>query len=133
MQSLIRALLLMLCLSVVSTAQAQVLGSYEKYIELKPFVTNFGEVRAGPLRFVKAEITLQLADDGSHLDVEKHTAHIRNDLIFLLNEQQESDLATIEAQAVLAQKALRTVQAIMVAETGKPHVEDLFFTSLVIQ
>ncbi|KAA0876178.1 flagellar basal body-associated FliL family protein [Nitrincola tapanii] len=112
---------------------AQSITEYANYVELKSFVTNFGEVQRGPLRFVKAEITLQIAPNGSRHDVDAHMAHIRNDLNFLLNEQMEEDLASVEAQAVLAQKALRVVQDILIAETGSAQVDDLFFTSLVIQ
>lgn len=103
------------------------------YVELEAFVTNFGEVQSGPLRFLKADVTLHIAEGGNRIDLEKHKAQIRNDLIFLFKSQKEADLATVEAQTVLAQRALQIVQEAMVAETGHPQVDDLFFTSLVIQ
>ena len=103
------------------------------YVELEAFVTNFGEVQSGPLRFLKADVTLHIAEGGNRIDLEKHKAQIRNDLIFLFKSQKESDLATVEAQTVLAQRALQIVQEAMVKETGHPQVDDLFFTSLVIQ
>lgn len=107
--------------------------SYTNYIEMKAFVTNFGEVETGPLRFMKAEVTLQTNTESNRLDIEKHMSHVRNDLIFLFKSQNEANLATIEAQNVLATKALEVVQTIYQQETGLPQVEDLFFTSLVIQ
>ncbi|TVQ68402.1 MAG: flagellar basal body-associated protein FliL [Oceanospirillales bacterium] len=103
------------------------------YVELEAFVTNFGEVQSGPLRFLKADVTLHIAEGGNRIDLEKHKAQIRNDLIFLFKSQKEADLATVEAQTVLAQRALQIVQQAMVKETGHPQVDDLFFTSLVIQ
>lgn len=103
------------------------------YVELEAFVTNFGEVQSGPLRFLKADVTLHIAEGGNRIDLEKHKAQIRNDLIFLFKSQKEADLATVEAQTVLAQRALQIVQEAMVKETGHPQVDDLFFTSLVIQ
>jgi len=103
------------------------------YVELEAFVTNFGEVQSGPLRFLKADVTLHIAEGGNRIDLEKHKAQIRNDLIFLFKSQKEADLATVEAQTVLAQRALEIVQQAMVKETGHPQVDDLFFTSLVIQ
>lgn len=119
-----------LLLAPLSGVQAE---GYLNYVELQPFVTNFGEVPSGPLRFLKADVTLHMAEGGSRIDIEKHKAQIRNDLIFLFKSQKESDLATVEAQTLLAQRALRIVQEAMVEETGHPHVDDLFFTSLVIQ
>lgn len=103
------------------------------YVELQAFVTNFGEVESGPLRFMKAEVTLHVAEGGNRIDIEKHKAQVRNDLIFLFKSQKESDVATVEAQTVLAQRALQVVQDALRAETGHPQVDDLFFTSLVIQ
>ncbi|WP_225307495.1 flagellar basal body-associated FliL family protein [Nitrincola iocasae] len=128
----IKRVLLMLVLVIMPPSLVQS-EEYLNYIELESFVTNFGEVPSGPLRFMKADVTLHLADGGSRIDVEKHQAHIRNDLIFLFMEQKEPDLATVEAQTLLAQKALRIVQQILVDETDHPQVDDLFFTSLVIQ
>lgn len=128
----IKRVLLMLVLVILPPSLVQS-EEYLNYIELQSFVTNFGEVQTGPLRFMKADVTLHLADGGSRIDVEKHKAHIRNDLIFLFKQQKEPDLATVEAQTLLAQKALRAVQQVLVDETGHPQVDDLFFTSLVIQ
>lgn len=130
----IHFLFLIFCLVLLakSTGVAAQQPDYLNYIELKSFVTNFGS-NTGPMRFMKAEVTLQLAENGSHSDVSNHIPQIRNDLVFLFNEQQESDLATIEAQAILAQRALIVVQTLMIEETGRPQVNDLFFTSLVIQ
>ncbi|MCD8513020.1 MAG: flagellar basal body-associated FliL family protein [Nitrincola sp.] len=122
--------ILVLLLLPMFGAQAQV---NNPYVELEAFVTNFGEVQTGPLRFLKAEVTLHIAEGGNRIDLEKHKAQIRNDLIFLFKSQRESDLATVEAQTVLAQRALRIVQEAMTKETGHPQVDDLFFTSLVIQ
>ena len=124
------ASILVLLLLPMFNVQAQV---NNPYVELDAFVTNFGEVQTGPLRFLKAEVTLHIAEGGNRIDLEKHKAQIRNDLIFLFKSQRESDLATVEAQTVLAQRALRIVQEAMTKETGHPQVDDLFFTSLVIQ
>ncbi|MFN3882169.1 MAG: flagellar basal body-associated protein FliL [Nitrincola lacisaponensis] len=132
MNVLTKRVLLMLVLVVFPPSWVQA-EEYLNYIELQSFVTNFGEVQTGPLRFMKADVTLHLAPGGSRIDVEKHKAHIRNDLIFLFKAQKEADLATVEAQMLLAQRALRVVQQVLVDETGHPHVDDLFFTSLVIQ
>jgi len=124
---LLLGLALILC---VGQVQAQ---EYPGYVELKSFTTNFGQVQSGPLRFVKAEVTLQVAENGSRLDVDKHLPHIRNELVFLFLEQGERDLSTIESQSLLAQKALNSVQRLLIEETGAPQVSDLFFTSLVAQ
>jgi flagellar FliL protein len=106
-------------------------SGYVGYIELKPFVANFGG--QGPLRFVKCEITLQVDSEGGHHAVNYHLPSIRNDIVFLLSAQDEAELSSVEAQAALAKEALAQVQAMLQAEEGEPFVTDLFFTSLVMQ
>jgi len=104
---------------------------YVNYIQLKPFIANFGE--KGKLRFLKCEITIQVNSESAHHAVNAHMAHIRNDLVFLLTDQTEATLKTVEAQQTLAKEALKKVQDLLVEEEGEAFVNDLFFTSLVIQ
>jgi flagellar FliL protein len=106
-------------------------SGYVGYIELKPFVANFGG--AGPLRFIKCEITLQVGSEDGHHAVNYHLPSIRNDIVFLLSAQDETALSSVEAQAALAKEALAQVQAMLREEEGAPLVTELFFTSLVIQ
>ncbi len=104
---------------------------YVNYIELKPFVTNFGGV--GKTRFLKCEVTIQVSSESAHHAVNFHMAHIRNDLVFLLSSQKDETVGTVEAQQALAKKALKKVQDILVEEEGEGFVSDLFFTSFVVQ
>jgi flagellar FliL protein len=104
---------------------------YINYIELKPFVTNYGG--PGKVRFLKAEVTIQVDDPAAHHAVNAHMAHIRNDLVFLFSAVQEDQVGSVAAQQVLAEQALHAVQQLLQTETGQPHVSDLFFTSFVTQ
>lgn len=105
--------------------------AYISYIELKPFVTNFGG--PGPVRFLKAEVTIQVDSQDAHHAVNAHEAHIRNDLVFLFSGLKEEDVGSVAAQQVLAERALQAVQQLMKEETGQTQVSDLFFTSFVTQ
>ena len=106
-------------------------ADYVAYIELKPFVTNFDG--GDKLRFLKAEITIQVDQEVANHYINAHKAQIRNDLLFLFAEQTEQDVKGVAAQGILAGKALDVVQKAMIAETGGPQASDLFFTSFVIQ
>ncbi len=106
-------------------------STYVGYIELKPFVANFGG--KGPLRFVSCEITIEVGSENAHHAVNYHMANIRSDIVFLLSGQNEAALTTVESQKTLANEALALVQALLVEEEGEALVTDLFFTSLVIQ
>lgn len=104
---------------------------YINYIELKPFVANFGT--GAKLRFVKCEITIQVSSEAAHHAVNMHMPHIRNDIVFLLSGQSVESMKTIEAQRTLAQQALKQTQALLIQEEGQAYVSDLFFTSFVMQ
>ena len=106
-------------------------GGYVGYVELKPFVTNYGS--ASNVRYLKAEVTLQVDSEAAHHAVNAHRAQIRNDLVFLFSAQSEDSLGTVAAQELLAGKALKVVQDMLIEEEGEPFVSDLFFTSFVTQ
>lgn len=112
--------------------EAPVKTDYVNYIELKPFVTNFGSPE-GKVRFVKCEISIQVTSEAAHHAVNFHMAQIRNDIVFLLTGQSEEQVTGIEAQSELAKKALKLVQNVLVEEEGEAFVSDLFFTSFVAQ
>jgi len=112
-------------------AEEKTAEDYINYIELKPFVTNFGG--PGPIRFLKAEVTIQVETQDAHHAVNAHKAHIRNDLVFLFSGVKEEDIGSVAAQQVLAERALHAVQQLLREETGQTHVADLFFTSFVTQ
>jgi len=117
--------------STAATAEGEEGTAYVGYIELKPFVTNFDG--GDRLRFLKAEVTVQVDQEIAHHYINSHKAQIRNDLLFLFAEQTEQDVKGVAAQTTLAGKALDVVQKAMIAETGEPQAADLFFTSFVIQ
>lgn len=114
-----------------AVAEGESEAAYVGYIELKPFVTNFDG--GDRLRFLKAEVTLQVDEEIANHYINSHKAQIRNDLLFLFAEQTEKDVKGVAAQTTLAGKALDVVQKAMIAETGEPQASDLFFTSFVIQ
>ncbi|WP_051560036.1 flagellar basal body-associated FliL family protein [Marinobacterium jannaschii] len=131
LKRLIALLIFALMLQPAWAEEASVPDDYVNYIELKPFVANFGG--PGKSRFVKCEVTIQVSTPAAHHAVNYHMAQIRNDIVFLLSDQTEESLKTVKAQQTLAQKALKIVQDVLVMEEGEAFVSDLFFTSFVTQ
>ncbi|MFW1678037.1 flagellar basal body-associated FliL family protein [Pontibacter sp. JAM-7] len=123
--------LMLSLLPVTAMAEAQPDSDYVSYIELKPFITNFGG--PGKTRFLKCEISIQVGSPDAHHAVNHHMANIRNDLVFLLSAQTEDSVNTVEAQQQLSRKALSKVQDLLLDEEGETYVSDLFFTSFVVQ
>lgn len=102
------------------------------YYPLKEkFVINY-DVR-GRQRFLQVEVNLMLRDDSAIRPIEQHMPRIRNDLIMLFSGQVFEDLQTPEGKELLRQDALRRVQAVLEQETGKQAIEQVLFTSFVMQ
>ncbi|EPJ43709.1 MAG: hypothetical protein OFPII_39990 [Osedax symbiont Rs1] len=106
---------------------------YVGYVELKPFVANFGGTTE--LHFVKCEITIQAGSLATEQALGDHIDAIRNDILFLLMAQSEESMSSISAQKILAKKAILLVKQRLVEEVGEEagDVDDLFFVSFVAQ
>lgn len=130
-KSVVLAYMLLTALVFQPVQAADAAADYISYIELKPFVTNYGG--PGPVHFLKAEVTIQVDNPDAHHAVNAHMAHIRNELVFLFSSVTEEDLGSVAAQDVLAERALQAVQQLLKEETGSTQVSDLFFTSFVTQ
>lgn len=104
---------------------------YVSYVELKPFIANFGG--PGKMRFLKCEVTIQAGSEGAHHDINHHLPSIRNELVFLFSAQTGERLETVEGQGELAKEALQRVRQLLVEEEGEALIDDLFFTSFVVQ
>jgi len=102
------------------------------YYPLKPpIIVNFNA--RGRQRFMQAEITLMTRDDDVIEAVEIHMPMIRNGLVLLLGGQQYEEIQTESGRELMRQLALKEIQAIMEKEIGKPGIEKLLFTNLVMQ
>jgi flagellar FliL protein len=127
--------LLMFCVTPSVWAEGEEEGvpaeEYVGYVELKPFIVNFGG--PGKTRFLKCEISISVGSESTMFAVNHHMAQIRNDLVFLLSAQTEETVNSVQAQTELAQSGLKLVQSILVDEVGEAMVNDLFFTSFVVQ
>ena len=102
------------------------------YYPLKPpIIVNF-QAR-GRQRFMQAEITLMARDDEVIDAIEMHMPVIRNSLVLKLGSQIYEEIQTEEGRELLRHEALKELQAIMEKEIGKPGIEKLLFTNLVMQ
>ncbi len=102
------------------------------YLALDPPLVVSIEDGSGT-RFLQAGIEVMGRDDTAMEAVTTHDAVIRNNLLMLLGGQSVADLATREGKESLRRAALAEVRAVMLKKTGDPGVEDLYFTSFVIQ
>lgn len=96
-----------------------------------PFVVNF----QGPTgnRFLQVTIELMTYDPDVVPAIEQHMPVIRNNLVFLLSSVNYDQISTLEGKQKLRADCLTEIQRILKEKIGKPGVEEVYFTSLVMQ
>ncbi|MBM4221503.1 MAG: hypothetical protein FJ170_06120, partial [Gammaproteobacteria bacterium] len=87
----------------------------------------------GTIRFLQVTVELMARDEKIIAAVETHMPVIRNNLLMMFGGQSVSSLTNRDEKEQLREQALAEVQKIMKANTGEPGVEDLYFTSFVVQ
>ncbi|MBL1140484.1 MAG: flagellar basal body protein FliL [Proteobacteria bacterium] len=96
-----------------------------------PFIVNFtGKSRA---RFLQVSIEGMTRDAKVKEDITKHIPQVRNNLVLLLSAKTHEELNSPEGKAALRKQVLKEIQKVLEAETGKEGVEDVYFTSFVMQ
>lgn len=102
------------------------------YYPLKPpIIVNFDA--RGRQRFMQAEITLLTRDTDVIPAIELHMPMIRNALVILIGGQHYEDVQTAEGKELMRIQCLEELQMLLEKEIGKPGVEQVLFTNLVMQ
>ena len=96
-----------------------------------PFIVNFtGKSRA---RFLQVSIEGMSRDATVKESVTKHIPQIRNNLVLLLSSKTYDELNSAKGKASLRKQVLKEIQKVLESETGKEGIEDVYFTSFVMQ
>lgn len=114
-------------------ASAAVSKRPAQYIAFEPpFVVNFEN--AGLMRFLQVSVEVMTRDEPTAQMLRLHDPRLRNDLLLLLSNQTYEAIATREGKEALRAQALQAVAEVISAEGGKgAQVEQLYFTSFVMQ
>jgi len=75
----------------------------------------------------------QAAEAEAAKAVEEHMPVIRNSLVMLFSGQKYEDVATREGKERLRQQTLAEIRKVLEERTGKPGIEDVYFTAFVMQ
>lgn len=95
------------------------------------FVVNFKS--QGKPRYLQVSVAL-MARNKADLDALKiHMPTLRNQLVMLLSSQSFEELNTPLGVELLKQKATIAVQELALIEVGKPVIEQVLFTNVVMQ
>ena len=96
-----------------------------------PLIVNFDDTQS--VRFLQLQIEVLTRDEKTVEAVKLHQPVMRNNLLMLMNGRDYKTLMTREGKEALRIECLKEVQRILKKETGSPGVEDLYFTSFVVQ
>lgn len=97
-----------------------------------PFVVNLNGPADGP-RYLQVEIQLVSRNPEEAKLITDNAPAIRAHLLMLLSGVQSSEITNLADRQKLQQATLAEARKVMTAETGKPCVQDLLFTSFVTQ
>ena len=102
------------------------------YIELKPaFTVNLAP--EDPVGFLQISMQVLTFNDDVAEELEKHKPLIRNNLLVLFGQQKSADLRAPDGKERLQQSALETVQTVINEHGSGGEVDNVFFTSFVMQ
>lgn len=96
-----------------------------------PMVVSFEDENA--IRFLQVTVEIMSRDEEAIQAFQTHTPLIRNNLLMLMGGKSVSELTSRDGKEALRQESLVEVRSILEANTGKPGIEDLYFTSFVVQ
>ena len=101
-----------------------------QYVELSPsFVANY---QANKIRYLKADVTLKIQDGATVDAVKRHQPYIRNNLVMLFSRQSEESLHSPEGRQHLKDEALQEVINAQQAESEPTDVQEVLFTSCIV-
>ena len=102
------------------------------YVAIKPeFIVNFhGKDRQ---HFLQLNVSLSTRKSSVVSTVKTHLPLIRNAMIMLFGGQSFESLKTLEGKTLLRQQAREAIQAILKQEMGEKGIDEVFFTSFVMQ
>lgn len=104
-----------------------------QYFALEPsFVVNLVS-QDGSTRYLQTEVQLMSRDPVAIEDIKLHAPAIRARLLMLFSQENADGLLTRQGKEKLQAASLAEVKKLLTAETGKPGVDALMFTSFVVQ
>lgn len=107
-------------------------GQRAIYHRLRPaFVVTFDANNRQ--RYMQAEVTVVTRNGEAVAAISSHDPLIRNALVMLFSRQDFLDLQTAEGKRQLKLDATKTIQDLLLEETGVEGIEDVLFTNFVMQ
>ena len=101
------------------------------YVELKPFTVNLGP--EDPVGFLQVQINVLTYFPDVAEELDKNKPLIRNNLTMLFGQQKSEDLRSPEGKARLQQEVKDNIQQVINKYGSGGEIENVFFTTFVMQ
>ncbi len=102
------------------------------YVKLgDPLVVNF--VENNQIRYLQVQMEVMTRDPEMKDKIEAYMPLIRNNLLMMLSDLDYATISSFSGKQKIRAEALAEVQSIMKEQTGDNVVEELYFTSFVMQ
>ncbi len=102
------------------------------YYQLKPkIIVNFNA--RGRQRYIQADITFLVREQDVVDAIELHMPMIRNTINMIMSGQTYQEVQTAEGKEYMRQQCLLALRENLEVEIGKPGIEQVLFTNLVMQ
>ncbi len=102
------------------------------YIDLKPaFTVNLSP--EDTVAFLQVSLQVLTFDEDVAAEIDKHKPLIRNNLVVLFGKQKSAELRTPEGKLRLQGEVLETVQSVINEHGSAGAVDNVFFTTFVMQ
>lgn len=101
------------------------------YDVTKPLIVNYPKGSAA--RLVQVSISIMVKDEPTVEALKKHEPMIRNNLLMLISAHDPGELKSVEGKEILRGKMFKEISEVIQKMTESDQVQELFFTSFVMQ
>lgn len=99
----------------------------------EPFTINFLNQSNQQARYLQIKVTLKSTNAEAIESAEQNLPMIQDALLDLFSDQSYQEANSVEGRKALQQNTLETVKTILKEETGNDAIDDIYFTSFILQ
>lgn len=100
------------------------------YYELSPSIVVNVKGRA---KYIRCDVQLMTRNGANLPVISLHAPALRHELLLLLSDQDGTKIRTTKGKEKLRRKALKALQGVMKKLAGDQMIDDLFFTTYLVQ
>lgn len=101
------------------------------FVSIEPYVVNLQSENGD--QFLQTSLTLQVANESTAEAIKTFMPLVRSRLLITLSSKKASELVTVEGKKKLTEEIIATLNAPFTPNGKQQQVNDVFYTSFVIQ